>query len=131
MDDPLPGSPPPSITVPQINVVEADPVKDRVLPAAQERFTPKPPPSTRGRRARSDDLFKQMSTIKDDSSDSYWLSGTPLPPPGDAAEDTGNGHGPPVGLPSNPKTTNRALSVSQDENLALTQMVNFSFCIEL
>ncbi|RKK16131.1 hypothetical protein BFJ65_g9702 [Fusarium oxysporum f. sp. cepae] len=131
MDDPLPGSPPPSITVPQINVVEADPVKDRVLPAAQERFTPKPPPSTRGRRAHSDDLFKQMSTIKDDSSDSYWLSGTPLPPPGDAAEDTGNGHGPPVGLPSNPKTTNGALSVSQDENLALTQMVNFSFCIEL
>ncbi|KAM0208124.1 hypothetical protein ACHAQI_007133 [Fusarium lateritium] len=131
MDGPLLGSPSPSITVPQINVVEADPVKDRVLPIAQESFTPKPLTSTRGRRARSDDLFKHMSTIKENSSDSYWLSGNPLPPPGDATEDTGNGHGLPVRLPSNPKTTNGGLSVSQGDNLALTQVVNFSFCAEL
>ncbi|KAF4336071.1 kinase domain protein [Fusarium beomiforme] len=57
IDLPPSGSASSSIIVPQINVVEAGPV-DEVLPATLESFVPKPPLSTGGRRARSDDLFK-------------------------------------------------------------------------
>ncbi|KAL9562654.1 hypothetical protein ACKAV7_013218 [Fusarium commune] len=115
----LSGSNPASVDIPSITVIDSESVDHQTLSGAQENFIPKPLPSTRGRRARSCDLFHRMSTINEDNTERYWLSGTPLPPPDDATEHTGRLHELSAGQP--PSGLKGGLSVTQTRTLALTE----------
>ncbi|KAF4494301.1 HET-domain containing protein [Fusarium agapanthi] len=97
-------------SIPSITVIDSE---------SQDSFVPKPLPSTRGRRARSCDLFDHMSTINEDHTEGYWLSGTPLPPPDDATKYTGHLREQSVEQPAS--GLEGGLSVTQTHTLALTE----------
>ncbi|KAF9775977.1 hypothetical protein IL306_005885 [Fusarium sp. DS 682] len=116
-------SPGTSGSFPDIKVVEPDLGEDEIPPESPQGSILKPSPLTRRYRAGSDYLFAQMRVIYQHYSDSYWLSGTPLPPPGNATEEARSSHKSPAGQPTSPQGMSGELSESQDWQLPFIGMV--------
>ncbi|KAJ4117521.1 hypothetical protein NW768_010884 [Fusarium equiseti] len=114
----------PTPNVPKVTVDKPSQTQDsmRQNPAISVTVSPPSPPfggpkySDKDCRARAEDLYNRMIEITtDEESTNYWLSGTPLPPPGIAIKTT-------QVRPSS--DSQKELSVSQGRNLALTERVS-------